>query len=185
MRIIPNMTVVVPADSHEGSEATKQAASLPGPVYLRLGRAKVPFLDSREPFQIGKASILTDGADITIVASGHLVTKALDAAYELKNKNIQARVINLHTPKPIDREAIIKAAQETGAVLTVEEHSVFGGVGSAVAEVLVEECPVPMKMMGIRDVFGRSGSPDELFEYFGLTTENIIKETEILLKRKK
>ncbi|MCK5450724.1 MAG: transketolase family protein, partial [Candidatus Omnitrophica bacterium] len=147
--------------------------------------AKVPFLNTKEKFKIGKAVVLTEGGDITIVASGHLVSKALDAAYELKNKNIQARVINLHTPKPIDRETVIKAARETGAVLTVEEHSVFGGVGSAVAEVLVEECPVPMKMMGIRDEFGRSGSPDELFEYFGLTTADIVKETEILIKRKK
>ncbi len=185
MRVIPHMTVVVPADSHEAYEATKQAAEIPGPVYLRLGRAKVPFLDTKEEFKIGKASVLTEGGDVAIVASGHLVSKAIKAAYELKTKNIQVRVINLHTPKPIDSETIIKAAKETGAVLTVEEHSVYGGVGSAVAELLVEKFPVPMKIMGIRNEFGRSASPDELFEYFGLTVDNIIKETEILLTRKK
>jgi transketolase len=185
MRIIPHMTVVVPADSAEAFMATKQAAELPGPVYLRLGRAKVPILQRRSEFRIGKADVLTDGEDITIIACGHMVCKALEAATELKNKNIQARVINLHTPCPIDKDVIVKAARETGAVLTIEEHTVYGGMGSAVAEVLVEECPVPMKMMGIRGEFGVSGDPAELYKHFGLTTENIIKEAETLLKRKK
>ncbi|MBU1083795.1 MAG: transketolase family protein, partial [Candidatus Omnitrophica bacterium] len=184
MRVIPNMTVVVPSDSEEAYTATKQAAKIPTPVYLRLGRAKVPVLSDSGTFEIGKAKVLTEGDDISIIACGHLVVKALEAAYFLKSKNIQARVINLHTPKPIDRETIAKAAKETGAILTVEEHSIYGGMGSAVAEVVVEECPVPMKIMGIRDVFGRSGSPDELFKYFGLEEDNIVDEAIKLVERK-
>ena len=185
MRIVPNMTVVVPADSNEAYLATKQAASIPGPVYLRLGREKVPFLESPSEFKIGKASILTKGGDVTIVACGHMVSKALEAANKLKKKNIEARVINLHTPKPIDKATLIKAAKETGAVLTVEEHTIYGGMGSAVAEVLVEECPVPMKLMGVMGEFGLSGEPAELFKHFGLTEDDIVAETEKLIKKKK
>jgi transketolase len=185
MRMLPHMTVVVPADSNEAFLATKQAASIPGPVYLRLGREKVPFLESKDDFKIGKASVLVDGSDITIVACGHMVSKALQAVEILKTKNISARIINLHTPKPIDSETLIRAAKETGAVLTVEEHTVYGGMGSAVAEVLVENCPVPMKFMGMVDQFGVSGEPAELFEHFGLTDKHIAKEAELLLKKKK
>lgn len=184
MRIIPNMTVVVPADSQEAYLATKQAAELPGPVYLRLGRANVPVMTDAPEFKIGKASVLTEGNDITIVACGHMVCAAMSAAEKLKAKGIQARVINLHTPKPIDRETLIKAAKETGAILTVEEHTIYGGMGSAVAEVIVEECPVPMKMMGIKDKFGLSGEPDELFEFFGLTDDSITRQAEALLAKK-
>jgi transketolase len=184
MRIIPNMTVVVPADFEETYLATIQAAEIPGPVYLRLGRAKVPSLEDKQKFKIGKANVMTDGDDVTIVTCGCLVTTVLEAAHELRARNIQVRVINLHTPKPIDRETLIKAARETGAVLTIEEHTVYGGMGSAVAEVLVEEHPVPMKIMGIKDEFGLSGDPDELFEYYGLTAKDIIRETETLLTKK-
>ncbi|MBD3427224.1 MAG: transketolase family protein [Candidatus Omnitrophica bacterium] len=185
MRIIPNMTVVVPADSEEAYQATVQAVDVPGPVYIRLGREKVPFLEKTVPFKIGEAPVLTEGDDITIVACGHMVFKALEAAYRLRNKNIQARVINLHTPNPIDRGTLVKAAHETGAVLTVEEHTVYGGMGSAVAEVLVEECPVLMKMMGIKGVFGVSGEPAKLFELFGLTEDDIEREAEALIARKR
>ena len=184
MRIIPNMTVIVPADSDEAYWATIRSVEIPGPVYLRLGRAKVPVLENKHAFEIGRAPVLTEGNDIAIIACGHLVHDAIRAAVRLGDKNIHARVINLHTPAPIDRETIIKAARDTKAVLTVEEHTVYGGMGSAVAEVLVEECPVPMKMMGIRGEFGVSGSPDELFEHFGLTEDNIVREAELLLKRK-
>ncbi len=184
MRILPHMTVVVPADSNEAFLATEQAANIPGPVYLRLGREKVPFLESKEEFKIGKAIVLVDGSDITIVACGHMVTRALEAAEMLKRKNISARVINLHTPKPIDSKTLITAARETGAVLTVEEHTIYGGMGSAVAEVLVENQPVPMKLMGMVDQFGLSGEPAELFEHFGLTAKHIAKEAEILLRKK-
>jgi transketolase len=184
MRIIPGMTVVVPADTEEAYMATKQAVEVPGPVYLRLGRAKVPVLGGKPEFRIGVASLMADGEDMTIIACGHLVHMAMEAAYQLKARNIHARVINLHTPCPIDRAAIINAAAETGAILTVEEHTVYGGMGSAVAEVVVEECPVPMRMIGLRDEFGSSGDPDELFRHFGLSVENMIKEAELLLKRK-
>lgn len=185
MRIIPNMTVVVPADSEEAYQATVQAVDIQGPVYIRLGREKVPFLETKTPFKIGEASVLTEGDDLTIVACGHMVFKALEAAYRLKAKNIQARVINLHTPNPIDRAVLVKAARETGAVLTVEEHTIYGGMGSAVAEVLAEECPVIMKLMGVKGEFGVSGEPSELFKLFGLTEDDIVKEAEALVARKK
>ena len=185
MRIVPNMTVVVPADGREAYLATKQAAEIPGPVYLRLGRAKVPLLKDMPEFRIGKANVMTEGDDVTIIACGHLVYTAMEAARRLRAKNIQARIIDLHTPKPIDKETIIKAAEETGAVLTIEEHTVYGGMGSAVAEVLVETCPVPMKIMGIQGEFGVSGEADELYKYFGLTEDDIVREAGILLARKK
>ena len=185
MRILPNMTVVVPADAEEAYEATMQAADIPGPVYLRLGRAKMPILQNKPEFRIGKASQLTDGNDLTIIACGHLVFDALGAAAKLKEKNIGVRVINLHTPKPIDQETVISAARQTGAVLTAEEHTIYGGMGSAVAELLAENCPVPMKLMGMRDVFGVSGEPEELFEHFGLTEKDVLREAEALLARKK
>ncbi len=185
MRILPNMTVVVPADMREAFEATKEAVRIPGPVYLRLGRANAPILDEVAPFKIGKADIKKKGSDLTIIACGHLVHTALLAAEILSKKGISAGVINLHTPKPIDRQAIIAAARETGAVLTVEEHTIYGGMGSAVAEVLVQECPVPMRIMGIADKFGVSGSPAELYAHFCLTEDCVVKEAEKLLTRKK
>lgn len=184
MRMLPNMTVVVPADAEEAFHATLQAAELPGPVYLRLGRSPVPVLERKREFVIGKADVLTEGDDVTIIACGHMVFKALEAAGILKEKNISAKVINLHTPKPIDEETMIKAAKETGAVLTVEEHTVYGGMGSAVAEVLVEKHPVMMKMMGIKNEFGISGEPEELYKYFHLATEDIAREAEKLVKEK-
>lgn len=185
MRIMPNMTVVVPADAREAFVATKQAVKIPGPVYLRLGRANGPILGDAEGFKIGKADVKKTGKDLTIIACGHLVHTALEAAKMLESKGINAGVINLHTPKPIDREAIITAARQTGAVLTVEEHTIFGGMGSAVAEVLVEECPVPMRIMGIPDKFGVSGSPEQLYEHFCLTEKCVAKEAEKLIQRKK
>lgn len=185
MRIIPNMTVVVPADYEEAFAATKQAVDIDSPVYLRLGREKTPILENRPEFVIGKAVLMNEGSDITIIACGSMVHTALEAAYQLKTRNVSARVINLHTPKPIDKEAVVKAARETGAVLTVEEHTVYGGMGSSVAEVLVEECPVPMKLMGVYGEFGVSGKPSELFEHYGLTDTDIVREAEGLLARKR
>lgn len=184
MRVLPHMTVVVPADANEAFFATKQAVDIPSPVYLRLGRAAVPVLEAKTDFVIGKASLITDGDDISIIACGHMVYKAVEAAISLKEKNISARVINLHTPKPIDKETIIRAAEETGAILTVEEHALAGGMGSAVSEVVSVNRPVPMSFMGIDDSFGVSGTPDELYEHFGLTKKNIEKEAEKLFKRK-
>lgn len=185
MRILPHMTVVVPADGPEAFEATKQAASTLGPVYLRLGRESVPGIDQKDKFEIGKARVLTGGNDITIIGCGCMVAAALEAGAELKDQGIEARVINLHTIKPIDTDTIVKAANETGAVITAEEHSIFGGMGSAVAEVLAEKSPVPMKLMGIRDQFGVSGKPADLFKYFKLTKDDIVKEAKELLKKKK
>ncbi|MFH1797995.1 MAG: transketolase family protein [Candidatus Omnitrophota bacterium] len=176
MRIIPNMTVVVPADEEEAYLATLEASEILAPVYLRLGRAKVPLLEHKTKFKIGKADVLTRGDDITIIACGHLVHSAVSAAEKLKEKKINARVINLHTPKPIDEETIIKAAKETKRIVTVEEHTIYGGMGSAVAEVLVQKCPVPMRMMGIKGVFGESGSPAELFARYKLTEDDIVRE---------
>jgi transketolase len=184
MRIIPNMVVVVPADSEEAYQATMQAAQIPHPVYLRLGRESMPVLESEGDFKIGKAVQMSDGNDITLVACGHLVWRAMHAADKLRKKGVGARVINLHTPKPIDKETLVKAAEETGAVITLEEHTVYGGMGSAVAEVLVQERPVPMKLMGITGLFGESGFPQELFEHFGLTDEHIVEEALKLIERK-
>jgi len=185
MRVLPNMTVIVPADANEAFLATKKAAEIKGPVYLRLGREAVSFISDEPEFVVGKANVMTQGDDLTIIACGHLVQKALEAARILEKNGIYVKVINLHTPKPIDSETIIKAACETGAVLTVEEHAVAGGMGSAVAEVLAENHPVPMKFMGLRNRFGVSGDPQALYEYFGLTEKHIVCEAETLIARKK
>ncbi|MDP8253799.1 MAG: transketolase family protein [Candidatus Kaelpia aquatica] len=185
MRVLPNMSVVVPCDFYEAKKATEAAASYPGPVYLRLTRNKVPFLTSLDDdFQIGKARVFREGKDLTIVASGQMVHISLKAADILKEEGISAGVINLHTIKPLDRDAILKAARETGAILTVEEHQVFGGMGSAIAELISENEPVLIKFLGIRDRFGRSGESDILLEAFGLTSESIVKEAKELIKKK-
>ncbi len=175
MRILPNMTVVVPCDALEARRATVEAAKINGPVYLRFGRAPVPVITKEEdPFKIGKANILKNGKDITVFACGQMVYEAMLACDDLKREGISARLINLHTPKPIDRDIIIKAARETGAMVTVEEHTVLGGLGSAIAEVVAQTHPVPIKMVGVKDRFGVSGDPEELFEHFGLTPKDIV-----------
>ena len=187
MRIIPNMTIVVPCDALEARRATIEAAGLKGPVYLRLGRSGVPVITKPEDtFKIGKANTLREGKDLTIFACGQMVSEALWAADELAKGGIKARVVNLHTPKPIDRDAIIKASLETGAIVTAEEHTVMGGMGSAIAEVVSQSCPVPMKMVGVQNRFGCSGEPEELFKYFGLLAADIVKAAhEVLLMKKK
>lgn len=174
MRILPNMTIVVPCDAIEAKKATIEAASLEGPVYLRLGRSGAPVITKdSDAFKIGKANVLRDGGDVSIFACGQMVYEAMLACDILSREKINARLINLHTPKPIDRSCIIKAAKETGAVVTAEEHTVAGGFGSAIAEVIAEACPVPIKFVGVRDKFGVSGEADELFEHFGLKAKNI------------
>ncbi len=186
MRVLPNMTVIVPCDSEEARLATLAAASYPGPVYLRLGREPFPIItDYKGSFKIGQAVELRDGADVTVIATGAMVHEALKAHDELKKQGIKARVINLHTIKPIDKEKIIKAARETGAIVTAEEHTVVGGMGSAVAEVLAENCPVPIKMVGMKDRFGESGEALALMKYFGLSSEGIVKAASEALKLKK
>ena len=186
MRILPNMTIVVPCDALEAERATVEAARIKGPVYLRLGRAPIPNITKEdEPFKIGKANVLRPGKDVAVFACGQMVHEAMLACDMLEKDGISARLINLHTPKPIDREAVIKAARETGAVVTVEEHTIMGGFGSAIAEVLAQENPVPVKMVGVKDRFGVSGEPDELFEYFGLKPKNIVQAAKEALKMKK
>lgn len=186
MRVLPNMTVIVPCDSDEARRATIAAASHPGPVYLRLGREPFPIItDPNQSFKIGDAFVLREGADLSIIADGIMVHEAFKAHDELKKQGITARVINLPTVKPIDKEEIIKAARETGALVTAEEHTIAGGMGSAVAELLAENCPVPIRMVGMRDRFGESGEAVELMKYLGLSAEGIVKSALEVLKLKK
>ena len=185
MRILPRMTVIVPCDALEAKKATIASASYEGPVYLRLGRSGVPVVTKEEDvFQIGRADALRDGKDVTIIACGVEVYEALRAHEALKKENISAKVINLHTIKPIDQDIIIKSAKETGAIVTAEEHMVAGGMGSAVSEVISQTFPVPMEFIGIKDRFGESGDPKELFKLFGLTADDIIKAVKMVIARK-
>lgn len=186
MRVLPNMTVFVPADAVETAGAVRAAADIDGPVYIRLGRAGVPVLHGAEfQFKPGKAVVLREGVDVTIIACGIMVEAALQAAEQLAGKGVTAGVMNIHTIKPLDVEAIVKAAKDTGALVTAEEHSIIGGLGGAVAEVLAENCPVPMKRIGIMDKFGASGAPAELLEKYGLTPEAIVQAAEEVIKRKR
>ncbi len=174
LRSLPGMTIVVPADAVEAEKATRAIAAWKGPCYLRLGRNKQPvFTLAETPFEIGKAVELRSGSDITIIACGVMVHKALLAADALGKEGISARVINMHTLKPPDEEAILRAARETGAIVTAEEHQVFGGLGGAVAEAVCKRHPVPMRIIGMRDAFGESGKPDELLVKHGLTEREI------------
>ncbi|SKA88053.1 transketolase [Caloramator quimbayensis] len=187
MRAIPNMTVICPCDDVETMAAIKEAAAMKGPVYIRLGRSAVPTLNSETDykFEIGKAVTLKDGEDVTIFATGIMVNEALKASEMLKEQGISAQVINIHTIKPIDEEAVINAAQKTGAVVTCEEHNVIGGLGSAVCEVLSEYYPVPVKRVGVMDMFGESGKPAELLEEYGLTAENVAEAAKAVFEKKK
>ena len=186
MRSMPNMVVVNPADGVEAKAAILSAAEYVGPMYIRLGRSKVPtiFDESSYKFELGKGIVLSEGSDVSILATGNMVSKALEAAEELSKEGISARVINIHTIKPIDRELIVKAAKETGAIVTAEEHSIIGGLGSAVAEVLSEECPVMMRRIGVRDTYGESGDGDELMEKYGLTSSKIAEASRELVSKK-
>lgn len=177
MRTIPGMTIINPADAVEAKAATIAASKIDGPVYLRFGRLAVPviFGDSYK-FEVGKGVTLVEGSDVTIVATGLMVERALAAAELLKNEGISARVINMATIKPLDEELILAAANETGAIVTAEEHSVIGGLGSAVAELLSEKRPTPLKRVGVEDVFGMSGPAVELLDLFGLNSANICEK---------
>ena len=187
MRVIPNMTVIVPADAVETAKVIREAAKFYGPIYIRLSRPKTPVIyeNGDYKYKIGKGIVMREGKDLTIFACGIMVATALDAAAELAKKNIDCRVVNLHTIKPLDKELIVKCAEETGAVVTAEEHSILGGLGGAVAEVLVENCPVPMVRMGIKDVFGESGKPEELIVKYGLTSTDLIHAVKAVIKKKK
>ena len=174
MRAIPRMKVVVPADYYETREAVKALAYMEGPAYVRMGRPKVPVLfDDDYRYEFGKALVMRPGRDVTVLACGFMVHQALQAAEELAAEGIEAEVIDLHTIKPLDRKGILESASRTGKVVTCEEHSVLGGMGGAVAELLGEEMPLPIRMVGIRDSFGTSGTVDELVEHFGLDSRHI------------
>jgi len=184
-RCLPNMTVVVPCDYWEAKKATISMAGIAGPVYMRFGREKVPVVTTEKtPFKIGRAETFKDGKDASVIACGSLVYEALIAAKKLEKDNIDVRVINCHTIKPIDIKTIIKAAKETGAIITAEEHQVHGGLGSAVSEVVSKHHPVPMDYVAVMDRFGESGEPDELMSKFGVKSPNIVKAVKKVLARK-
>lgn len=176
MRTLPNMTVINPADAKEAEAAVLAAIDYQGPVYIRLGRAETKDIhDDSYHFEWGKAEVLRQGSDVTIFATGIMTAKALDAAETLAKQGVQAEVINVHTIKPLDEETVIASAKKTGKVVTAEEHSIIGGLGSAVAEVLARQCPTKQAFVGVQDSFGESGSPNDLLEKYGLTTEAIVK----------
>lgn len=184
MRVIPGMTVISPSDDVETRAAVRAAYALDGPVYLRFGRLAVPVINDRADykFEIGKGVTLRDGADLTILATGLCVSQALRAAESLKADGIDAGVINIHTIKPLDAELVVKAAGKTGNIVTVEEHSILGGLGSAVAEVLAEQCPARMLRIGVQDVFGESGPAVQLLEKYGLDAGGIYNQVAAFMK---
>jgi len=185
MRSLPFMTVLVPCDALEAKKATIACADFPGPVFLRLGRNPVPIITKEsDAYQIGRATVVRDGDDVTLVACGIMVAQALRAAEQLAREDIRARVINLHTIKPLDRATLIAAAKDTGAIVTVEEHTIIGGLGGAVAEVVVQTHPVPMRFVGVQDRFGTSGDPADLLKAFHLMPDDIVAATRSVLRLK-
>ncbi len=186
MRAIPNMTVISPADAYEAYAATLAIADYNGPVYMRLGRADMPVIfDEDVKFEIGKARLLRSGSDVTLIGTGQMVSLCLDAAEALEKEGISADVIDMSTIKPLDIDAIYESVTKTGCVVTAEEHSVIGGLGSAVSEFLSENFPCPLTRIGTRDTFGESGEPDELFKKYGLTAEDIIEAAKRSITKKK
>lgn len=187
MRTIPGMTIISPADDVEAKAAVEAAINIDGPVYLRFGRLAVPVFNDKDTykFEVGKGIQLKDGKDVTIVATGLMVNEARIAADNLEKEGISARVINIHTIKPLDKDIICKAAEETGVIVTAEEHSVIGGLGSAVADAVTECCPVPVVKVGVNDVFGHSGPAVDLLKEFGLSAENIVEKVKYALTLKR
>ena len=189
MRTIPGMTVICPADATEAYAAIEAAINTKGPMYMRFGRYAVPDLTpeliSNYKFEIGKGVVYREGRDLTIVATGYMVHLALEASDMLREEGIDAGVVNIHTIKPIDRELITSVARKTGAIVTAEEHNIIGGLGSAVAEVVAETCPVPVLRVGVEDSYGRSGKVPELLEIYGLTSKNIADKAKLALSLKK
>ncbi len=185
MRTIPGMVVINPADDVEAKAAVKAAIDHVGPVYLRFGRMAVPVINDHADykFELGKGIVLRDGKDITIVATGLMVAEAIEAGEKLAAEGIDARIINIHTIKPLDEELIVKAAEETGKIITIEEHSVIGGLGSAVCDAVSAKCPVPVVKMGVQDVFGHSGPGGDLITEFGLRAANIVEEAKKMLNK--
>ena len=187
MRSIPNMTIVNPADAVEARAAIKAALDYEGPMYIRLGRLAVPVYNdpATYEFKLGKGICLKEGSDVTIIATGLMVDMANTAAKMLSDEGISVRVINIHTIKPLDKDIILKAASETGALVVAEEHNIIGGLGSAVAETVCESCPVPVLRVGTNDVFGRSGKVPPLLELYGLTAESIAEKAKLAITMKK
>lgn len=184
MRVLPNMKVLVPADAIEAASMTKFMANDKGPTYMRLVRDDTEDInDENYVFELGKGRVLREGRDISILACGPMVKKALDAAVQLEETGISARVVNMSTIKPIDVDLIVSSARQTKGIITVEDHSIFGGLGSAVAEVIVEKLPVKMKIIGVNDSFGMSGRSKDLYRHFGLTSERIVNEAINILDR--
>ena len=185
MKMLPHMTVINTCDFNQTKAATIAIAEHVGPVYLRFGRPKVPnFTNENQKFEIGKAVTLEEGNDLTIIATGHLVWEAMEACKALKEININAEVINIHTIKPLDRDAIIKSIKKTKCVVTAEEHMLNGGLGESIAQLLSRELPTPLEMVGVNDTFGESGTPRQLMEKYGLTSSDIVKASKKVLTRK-
>ena len=185
MRTLPNMTVIVVSDEHEAKKAVFEVAKYEGPVYLRLSRAEVPpIYNENMKFEIGKGITIKTGKDVTIIANGYMVTKALEAAELLKAEGIEAEVIDIHTVKPIDQELILNSAKKTGAIVTVEEHSIYGGLGSAVSEVLSGKMPLPLEIVGVNDVFGESGDYEQILTKYGLDKDAVAAAAKRAIGRK-
>jgi len=185
MKMMPNMTVIVPADFNQTKLATQAIADMEGPVYLRFGRPSVPVFTAPDAdFVIGKADVIFEGKDVSIIACGHLVYKAIEAAQALEKEGIDAEVINMHTIKPLDQQAILDSVKKTGCVVTAEEHMINGGLGDSVAQVLIQNTLVPQEYVGVNDTFGESGTPDELLTKYNIDTEDIIKAAKKVIARK-
>ena len=186
MRVLPNMTVIVPCDAEETRKATLAMAERQGPCFVRFGREAVPVVtDESTPFEIGKARLCREGSDVTVFANGAMLFEAQNAADALAKEGISVRVYDLHTVKPLDEETVLKAAEETGCVVTAEEHQVNGGMGGAVAECLAKHCPVPMEFVGMQDSFGESGDPQELMDKYGLNQKTVEEKIRKVLSRKR
>lgn len=184
-RVIPNMVVIAPCDAIEAKKATIAAAKYKGPVYIRFTREKTPVMTTEDtPFEIGKAEIYREGKDVSVIACGPLLYEALKASEELAKEGIEVEVINNHTIKPLDKETILKSVKKTGCVVTIEEHQAAGGMGSAISELLSQNFPAPMEIIGVQDRFGESGDPSQLLEAFGLTAKNIVEKVKNVLRRK-
>ncbi|MCR0179631.1 transketolase family protein [[Clostridium] innocuum] len=183
MRSLPNMSIVVPSDDVEARAAVLAAAAYKGPMYLRMARVASPtYHNDSYVFTLGKGEIIREGSDLTIIACGLMVMKAMEAAEQLAKEGVSVRVINMHTIKLLDHKLVIESAEKTGKIITVEEANILGGLGSAVCETVSEYCPVPVKRIGVRDIFGKSGNPDKLLQEYGLTAEHIIEEARKLCK---
>lgn len=185
MKMLPNMTVIVPADFNQTKQATMAIADHDGPVYLRFGRPSVPiFVKPDADFQIGKADTVIEGSDVSIIACGHLVWKAVEAAKILAEKGISAEVINMHTIKPLDNEAVLSSVAKTGCVVSAEEHMIHGGLGDSIAQLLSRTNPVPQEYVGVDDTFGESGTPAELMTKYGIDTDNVVEAAQKAIQRK-